>query len=460
MKKNYFWSMMAIMMAALLSVGFTSCSGDDPDPELTVDATNLKTFTADGGDAQYIEVKAAHTGWTVEVVEGEEWIRARKDGTNSIKVTVSKNNEESSRNGAIKIICEEDDNLSREYTIRQEGVVIDLEIFGLDSSFPAEAGNLQNSQTLTINCNSSWQIIEKPSWISIESTSGNGNQTVRVWTNTDNNSSSRLEGTITVKSGSKSKSKIITQEAGINSKLFVSPKEIVVLANGIACDWNYGSEVMYYYARLYLPSSVDRKIDSEIIEEMSEDPDNRDTPGDSYVTSWRNLSPLTDYVLCTVGFDKNGKAGSLVKTTVRTKNNVNQAASYIDNVTYDSNYWYWTTTTNGFVTKYYMWFVPYTSLYNSTDAAVAWFFKQEMRNNPDDPDFAPIAKDDSWQRPRNGGTIFHVVTWAVNVENEFSGVIDRFAGSINSSTLKKINDKHQDSPFKRYKTYKKTSSKH
>ena len=51
MKKNYLWSLLTIMMAAVLSVGFTSCGGDDDDdliPEPTPVSNTIRVTNGTG----------------------------------------------------------------------------------------------------------------------------------------------------------------------------------------------------------------------------------------------------------------------------------------------------------------------------------------------------------------------------------------------------------------------------
>lgn len=97
-----------------------------------------------------------------------------------------------------------------------------------------------------------------------------------------------------------------------------------------------------------------------------------------------------------------------------------------------------------------MWFITNTNL----DATVAWFFKDAMNKSPED--FAPIVQGDNWHVARNGGTRFHVATWAVDVNGNFSGVIENFYGSINSARKKgiKANYLEDTNPSRRFKTYK------
>lgn len=316
-----------------------------------------------------------------------------------------------------------------------------LLLSGLDADFPSGEGSLQTAQELIIKCNVEWAVtisydgFANEDWLAISNRDGSGDATIKVYPKSENNSENARSATLTVTAGSLQKTKKVTQAAGINGKLFVTPNEIVVLSNGFACDWNYGNDVMYYYSKCYLATELERKTDKEIIQDMSSDSDNRDTPSDGYVTSW-NRNASTKYVICTVGYDRSGKSGGLMKYEVTTKKGTNQAIASISDVEYNDTYWYWRTSPNGFVTKYYQWFVTSSSLHSTPDATIAWFFKKYMKENPDD--FPPIVKDDTWQRARNGGTIFDVVTWAVDVEGNFSGMIDRFSGQISSSSAQMV----------------------
>ena len=70
MKKNDFcWSLLAIMMAASMSISLLSCGDDDPDPELTVSPEKLEFGT--GSDSKPVTI-TSNVGWTV--VSNKEWI--------------------------------------------------------------------------------------------------------------------------------------------------------------------------------------------------------------------------------------------------------------------------------------------------------------------------------------------------------------------------------------------------
>lgn len=453
MKRKNYWSLLAIVMAVTMSMGLQSCfifggGDDDDDPELSVSKTSI-SLQANGDGDKDISVTASNTDWTVSVTDGSPWLRVNKNGQLAT-VSVDSNPTTATRTGKIKIVATAKESLFYEISVSQAGADI-LVLSGLDAPFDAQAGSIQTAQEFTITCNGAWTLEGKPDWLDISALSGSSTSTIKVWANETNRSTSERSATLTVRTATKSASKTVKQRAGYSSDLEVSPNSIVTLADGFAFDFTFGSKVKYYYVDRYLPTAIDRKTDEEIITEMSSDDSNRDTPSDGYVTSWQKQTPLTEYVICTVGYDQNGNHGALSKTIIKTKSGTNQAIAVISDVQYDDTKWHWTTTVNAYLTRYYMWFNTNSYLYDTTNAAIAWFFKRQMDNNPND--FQPIAQSGDWSRNRNGGTVFDVITWALDVDGSFSGAIDRFTGQINSGS-RKLAPKVMsgDDSSKRYKT--------
>lgn len=317
-----------------------------------------------------------------------------------------------------------------------------------DLTFPGEFGTgksgIDYKLSVAVTSTVQWTMSKNADWISVSPSNGNGTLEMIIYPTQENMSAQERNATITLSGSGVSATIKISQGAGLDANLDVTPTNIITLADGFAFDYSFGSKVKYYYVSKYLPSALDRKTDEEIIAEMSSNSNNRDTPSDGYVTSWQNQSPLTEYIICTVGYSEDGKHGALKKTSITTKKGTNQALATISDVEYNDTYWYWNTTVNGFVTKYYMWFISNTSLYDTTDATVAWFFDKAMKNNPNQ--FSPIAQGDTWQKERNGGNIFHVATWALDVDGNFSGVIGRFAGSISNASQRAMKQNYVEIP--------------
>lgn len=451
--KKYYLRWQTLLFVALMCLGLSACGGDDDgdgraSSELSVDLAQLN-FSADG-QSQTFRI-TSNTDWTITGIPNWLTINPTSGSNNkNIVVMATENTSVSSRTCQLRITTDDGqatEVISVEQAAKSEDISVDVTEINLD-------GKANSSSLLRITCNTAWTISGTPSWLTLSSVNGNGTTQITITANSDNNSATPRECTLSVMAGQVTQQVKIKQNALLTANCDVMPKTIVALANGFAFDYTYGSNVAYYHVKLYLPNEIERLTDEEIITKMSEDIEDRDTPNDGYVTSWRNLSPLTEYTVCIVGFDKNGNHGELQKRNLKTKSNTNQAIATISDVKYSDTNWEWTTTTNGFVTRYYQWFVTRSSLHNSTDAAIAWFFNDAMKKSPDD--FPAIAQGDTWVRSRDGGYIFDVVTWAVDVNGEFAGVIDRFVGQVESSSSKvqKIKVSPKDNPFKYYKTKK------
>lgn len=532
MKKKNLWKWLSVMMVATLGIFITSCN---PEPELSVSTTDI---TLNGtSDYQKIAVTARHTDWTVEVLEGRDWLTAGKTN-NMVNVSVKENPNKDSRKGSVQISATEDAALYHIIYVTQEGgstklsvspenvsfsasggeqniqVTCNTEwsvrggndwltveklnqktialsakknesseklettitvstddgegtknvkvsiaasehkliISGLDAPFDATKGSITTAQILKITCNSEWVISGNPDWLSFEALNGVGNAEVRVWTSQANPSTDNRSATIKVRSGNLTEPKKVTQLAGLDANLSMAPNKMVTVADGMAFDYKYGSNVMFYHTCLFLPHDVDRLTDEEIINIMPSR-SNRDTPDDRYVNWWRGLEPDSEYVLCLVGFDENGKHGALYKSKIKTKSDINQACAYIHDVYASEKYWEWETTINAFVTRYYQWVIRDEKLYGDGDACIAWFFKRAMEETPDD--FPPYVQGSAWQTSRNGSNKCHIATWALDAAGNFSGIIDNFCGEISSSskTIKK-NYVEKDDCFRMFKTLK------
>ena len=101
-KKDFLWSLLAIVMAATMSVGLSSCDKHhEEDDEVTVYPPSV-SFSADGGQ-QMINVKS-NTKWTVTgMMTGVTIMPTQGTGDGTITLIATENTEKSSRNGMFYI---------------------------------------------------------------------------------------------------------------------------------------------------------------------------------------------------------------------------------------------------------------------------------------------------------------------------------------------------------------------
>ena len=101
-KKNYLWSLLTTMMVGLLSVGFTSCSKDDPDPDSVSISMSSVNFGESGG-SQSIQV-TSNTNWTVS--GNPSWLTVSPmQGSNNgaFSLTATANTDKNNRNCVLYI---------------------------------------------------------------------------------------------------------------------------------------------------------------------------------------------------------------------------------------------------------------------------------------------------------------------------------------------------------------------
>lgn len=299
-------------------------------------------------------------------------------------------------------------------------------------NFSEKEGDVLN---LNITSNADWSIKGKPEWVDLSSASGSSNATIKLTTNSFNNSSSVREATLTITAKEITKNVKLTQKAGLVANCAVKLNRIVCLNDAVAFDFSYEDAVSYFYVGYLDKDDAGRMTDDEIIEVLDEEFE-RYTPSDGYVISFPNLTSMHNYIVYTVAYDKNGKRGELIGKEVRTKSGVNQPVAYIENVKYDSSKWYFDTVIGAYSSKYYIWLLTgatSTAYSSKVDAIVAWQFAYNIDKYPSS--FEPALQSSSWKLNRNSDERYiQIVTWGVGADGEFGGVITNGKYKITSSS--------------------------
>ena len=172
---------------------------------LRIDTTSIGYFPLSGGKRSVsVESNAA---W--EISSCPSWIttsvKSGNAGNTSFEMEVKENTDQS-RDGVIII---KNAALSYRINVTQGGV--QLELGKQTMSFTTAKG----SDTFTIKSNSAWTVTsDKPSWCTVDKSSGSNNETIKVSV-TDNTSESSRDAIITVKAGNISKQVKVKQEGVI-----------------------------------------------------------------------------------------------------------------------------------------------------------------------------------------------------------------------------------------------------
>ena len=471
-KKDYLWSLLAIVMAVILSVSLSSCGDDDDDPEpptLTVEKTSV-SFSAGGGTAS-IAVNS-NTAWSV--TGGDNWLTVTKS-SNTVNLTASKNESTEEKQTTITVRTD-DGSLSQPITITIEGAEQVLELSGLDAPFEKTDNTQQSAQELTITCNAGWEINGKPDWLNISNLKGTGNMTVKVWPNSTNNSIER-KATIIVKSGNREVTKEIFQK-GISS-VYARPKDIVTLTESFVWGFDFSNDLHHVYFTLMREivanGLTDADIQHSIAQEAGGDTWIRRTPqqfveyGNYF--SWYGLDTNTKYVLISVAYDGQNDIGEINRVSITTKIDDIYNSPYIDGDyisasydTVDGQIVYRIQSTkdsqhSAYANKFYSWAIAGTTIFktlNCTDAQIAFLISQEIQKNPSPHDTYINGTDRSVVRERIEGPVesanytlpanylndlyLQIVHWCTLSSGDFSGKISWYWYDLqgDSSSSRKI----------------------
>lgn len=170
---------------------------------LRIDTTSIGYFPL-SGDKRSVAV-VSNAAW--EISSCPSWIttsaKSGNAGNTSFDMEV-KENKDLSRDGVIVI---KNAALSYRINVTQGGVQLDL------GKQTMSFTNAKGSDTFTIKSNSSWTVTsDKPSWCTVDQSSGSNNATIKVSVTANTTESSR-DAIITVKAGNVSRQVKVTQAA-------------------------------------------------------------------------------------------------------------------------------------------------------------------------------------------------------------------------------------------------------
>lgn len=314
-----------------------------------------------------------------------------------------------------------------------------------------------DKQSVTIVTNSTWTISSLPDWLSASSRSGNETTTVTFTTLSDNKTATSKTGTITITAGTKVANISVTQSAGVMSGLEVKPTNIVLLSDAVAFTCEYGSNVSYFYRLVITPSVIELVSDDEILAYMESEGE-RLLRSEDYVLSTSGMEEGTKYAILTVGFDRNGNHGEVIRTDVTTKVRKNvEPMAYVTNMNHTSSRWTWDTQKNAVCNTYYMASTEDYDLAMSSDVYQAWLMNQSIKAG----DIQQMLNDGSWYKTRTASINF-VWTWGLDSSGGYAAQIyynfDTYSSSAPKKDLTKpVGIKYEINPIPgpdKFKVYK------
>ena len=396
-KKDFLWSLLAIVMAATLSVGLSSCKDDDP--ELTVSPLDIN-FNADGG-SKSVTVTVKETDWSIEVTRGDEWLTANKNG-NQASLRASKNEGTQERTGSVRITATADGKLSYTVNVTQEAANGSILIDGTSSSanrtfegsFGGNSGivfkqSLQIVSNVQWNAQVSYETAGQTNWLSISPNTGKGTVTMDIYPTSENPTSADREATITL-SGEGVNNTIKVVQHGGKPVCYVLPANEVALYDRIGWEYTATSNVNKFQWILLSEREYNRMTDNELIEELNKEEELKFV--DEYLSfvaydSHDNrIAQSSTYYLVTIAYDGDGKAGELKKTKIKTPAFLdvdNDAWVNFDNVQCNMSQGFWfDAIKEGYCNTYHLIYGIQTDTYNSVVYAfeINYYLKNKKKH--------------------------------------------------------------------------------
>ena len=388
--------MLAIVMAATLSVGLSSCGDDDDPPTPTLSVSGTVSIEANGSSSGDIIVTAGNTDWSVDVTSGKEWLTAYKNG-NKVAVSAKENTETSDRSGTIVVTATADSKLSYPVNVTQKGTSAFITVNGANtanpSNFPGLFGNgksgVDYKEVIKVKSNVQWTMSGSEDWLYVSSQSGNGEVDLSIYPRTENNADKEREVTLTLSGSGVSATIKIIQDGG-KPVCYVLPANEVALYDRIGWEYTATSNVNKFQWILLSEREFNRMTDNELIEEISKEEELKFT--DSYLSfvaydSHDNrISQSSTYYLITIAYDSDGKAGELKKTRIKTPaflNADNDAWVNFDNVSCNMSQGFWfDAIKEGYCNTYHLIYGIETETFNSVVYAfeINYYLKNKKKH--------------------------------------------------------------------------------
>jgi hypothetical protein len=196
-------------------------------------------------------------------------------------------------------------------------------------------------------------------------------------------------------------------DVALNCRLL--PNFFVAFTDGLATNWTVEDNVFLSYAMLFTKTQYDSFQGNEdaIIAEVLNNSTGKSYDG--YVSWWIGREAATDYVLCTVSYNNEGKRGQLVVYPFKTLSTGLPVAE-LSNITianYGNDYWKFDVTLKNGAVSYYYFGTINENLYYENEHYIAWACKYYFTTEE------YKTSDASWLIQRDGNYLTFL-TWGVD----------------------------------------------
>lgn len=345
-QKNFLWSLLAIMMAATLCVGMSSCSKDDVDPELylEVSPTSVSSLEGKGGTVNFNVT--SNLKW--QVISNQSWLTVDKnegEGNSFITATAEPNGTNSSRTATLTFTGKEGNSNSVTVTISQEPGGISVSPTA--ASLLPEKGSTTN---LTVTATGSWNLTGCPEWLHASATSGVGTTNIIITALTENWSDEERTAVLTFTANTLSTTCTVSQLPILPPNLRVEVLNETLMSDGFAYDLKFGSDAKGYKEAFYYESKYLTMTDKDIYYELMKETEYNALEDYTFLPG--SVDPGTNLIYCVAAYgnennsDGSHKYGPITVVRITTKQETPQDDMYLTS-SYTSTQWKVTTDRKG-----------------------------------------------------------------------------------------------------------------
>ena len=378
-----------LLAIALVTLSLFSCHKEKDDDEVSVSRKEI-TFDSNGGEETF-EV-SSNTTWSIS--NKPTWLSLSRDsgkGDKDVIITAQQNNEIKERQATLTVHAGDAETT---ISVRQSGREAVLSLNPTSITFESRQGD---SKSFSIKCDKSWTMTNCPAWLTPSSRSGNdGGTSVTLTTASANDTPDTRSGSVVITDGTITAELSVEQQNGRSADCKTTPANVLRMSNDLCYNYQCGSNVKFFYDRLFVTQSMKLRTEDEILASVQQDADmwSRTSSEDASqpVCYGPQLSPGTSYTIVTVSYDRNDRLGEIVKTEFTTKTSVNQPEVYANRLYFTGsgyNSYYGVEVQkgdNGYCSKYYVWAaageLQTTWIFHEMPAALAWYLKREIAKNP------------------------------------------------------------------------------
>lgn len=421
--KSLYCNFLLMALFAFAATLFTACNNDDDPVMPMLSASNNHVSFAPGDESKTVYVNA-NIDFSYET--DASWAHAT---CNDHKLTITTDANMTEKDRSCRLIIKAAKyNLSDEVIISQTSSLstISSNVSELTFSYYDGAFN-----TIFIQATGEWRVTNCPEWLRCSVTSGKGTKNVTLTTLSENKTSKPRIGEVVFSTADQDLRIAVSQDGSAASGCSVKPDHITTLSNGIAFDLNYSDarNVAHYYRGYIEASRSGIMTTDEIIYTLKHD-FQRHLPADDEVADFSGLKANTKYIIYTLAYNMDGKAGELIATEVKTNPVLdNEPCAWISDISVDSSRWYWTITKSATCYSYFMMSTEIKAIGEASDVLQAWWLDAAIRQNLTSEYF----NGGEWYMPRDANVVA-IWTRGKNSNGKLAGKICWDGGSVSSNS--------------------------